>query len=98
MLARSYYDSDTPREVYRPKYIAANMFTFTPWKRLNISVGNSIVYSDMNVHPAYLIPVLFYKSVDHTLNQGIDNQNSQMFFDVSSRQIKHLASLRNPLH
>lgn len=88
--ARSYYSSDPPREVYRPKYIAANMFTFTPWKRLNISVGNSIIYSDMNVHPAYLIPVLFYKSVDHTLNQGIDNQNSQMFFDVSSRQIKHL--------
>lgn len=87
---RSDYNSDPPREVFRPKYIAANMFTITPWKRLNISFGNSIVYSDMGVQPAYLIPVLFYKSVDHTLNQGIDNQNSQMFFDVSSRQIKHL--------
>jgi hypothetical protein len=88
--SRSDYSTVPPREVYRPKYIAANMFTFTPWKRLNISVGNSIIYSDMGVQPAYLIPILFYKSVDHTLNQGIDNQNSQMFFDVSSRQIKHL--------
>jgi hypothetical protein len=44
----------------------------------------------MSVHPAYLIPFLFYKSIDHTLNSEIDNQNSQMFFDVSSRQIKHL--------
>ncbi|MCD4732042.1 MAG: hypothetical protein K8R74_15655 [Bacteroidales bacterium] len=88
--SRSYYSSNPPREVYRPKYVAANMMTFTPWKRLNLSIGNSIIYSDMNVHPAYFIPVMFYKSVDHTVNQGIDNQNSQMFLDVSSRQIKHL--------
>jgi hypothetical protein len=83
-------DTTDLREVYRPKYIAANIYTFTPWKRLNISFGNSIVYSDMSVHPAYLIPFLFYKSIDHTLNNEIDNQNSQMFFDISSRQIKHL--------
>jgi hypothetical protein len=88
--SRSYYNNGRFREIYQPKYIAANMFTFTPWKSLNISIGNSIIYSDMNVHPAYLIPVMFYKSIDHTVNNGIDNQNSQMFFDISSRQIKHL--------
>ncbi len=88
-----YYIKDNTlqyRETYRPKYLAANMLTFTPWKRLNISIGNSIVYSDMNPHPAYFIPFMFYKAVDHMINSGIDNQNSQMFFDVSSRQIKHL--------
>ena len=88
--ARSYYSTSPPREVYRQKYVAANMMTFTPWKRLNLSIGNSIIYSDVNVQPAYLIPVMFYKSIDHTYNQGVDNQNSQMFFDVSSRQIKYL--------
>jgi hypothetical protein len=78
------------REVYHKKFIAANMFTFTPFKNLKISAGNSIVYNDDNVNPAYLIPVLFYKSVDHSLTSGIDNMNSQMFFNASSRQIKHL--------
>ena len=78
------------RAVYQNKYIAANMFTFYPWKGFNISVGNSIIYSDMSVQLAYLIPVLFYKSVDHTINHGIDNQNSQMFISLSSRNIKHL--------
>jgi hypothetical protein len=78
------------REVYHKKFIAANMFTFTPFKNLNISAGNSIVYSDDAVNPSYLIPVLFYKSVDHSQTSGIDNMNSQMFFDVSSRQIKNL--------
>lgn len=78
------------REVYHKKFIAANMFTFTPFRRFNLSFGNSIIYSDDNVNPAYLIPVFFYKSVDHSQTSGIDNMNSQMFFDVSSRQIRNL--------
>lgn len=78
------------REVYHKKFIAANMFTFTPFKGLNVSAGNSIVYSDENANPAYLIPLFFYKSVDHSLTSGIDNMNSQMFLDISSRQAKNL--------
>jgi hypothetical protein len=90
----SYWDGDKYRVVFYPKYIAANMFTFRPVRHLEISVGNSIVYSDMNVHLAYLIPFLFYKSVDHTLNAtynyGQAGQNSQLFLDISSRNIKNL--------
>jgi hypothetical protein len=78
------------RKVYHKKYIAANMFTFIPFKELYVSFGNSIVYDNENVNPAYLIPLFFYKSVDHSLTSGINNMNSQMFFDISSRQIKHL--------
>ncbi|MBI9035766.1 MAG: hypothetical protein JEZ03_14995, partial [Bacteroidales bacterium] len=91
---QSYWDGNSYRNVFRPKFIAANMFTFIPFKRLHISFGNSIVYSDANVQMAYLNPLLFYKSVDHTLSSmyvyGQAGQNAQMFFDVSSRQIKHL--------
>jgi hypothetical protein len=78
------------REIYHKKFIAANMFTFTPVKYLNISGGNSIVYNNTSVNPAYLMPLFFYKSVDHSLSSGIDNMNSQMFFDISSRQIRNL--------
>jgi len=78
------------REVYHKKFIAANMFTFTPFRNLNVSAGNSIVYDGETMNPAYLIPVFFYKSVDHSQTSGIDNMNSQMFFDISSRQIKNL--------
>jgi hypothetical protein len=78
------------REKYHRKYIAANMFTITPLKYLNISAGNSIIYDDSYFSPSYLMPLFFYKSVDHTVSSGIDNMNSQMFFDISSRQIKHL--------
>ncbi|MGQ1889275.1 hypothetical protein ACT29H_02415 [Thermophagus sp. OGC60D27] len=85
----SYYDG--VREVFTDKYVAANMITVRPVPRLYVSAGNSIVYADTRVNPAFLIPVMFYKSVDHTYN-GASNevgQNAQMFFDVSSRQMDH---------
>jgi len=91
--ANSYWSNNTYRKVFYPKYMAANMFTFLPVKNLIFSFGNSIVYSDLGgPHAAYLIPFLFYKSVDHTLNAttGGTGQNSQMFFNISSRNIKYL--------
>jgi hypothetical protein len=92
--SRSHWDGDVYRAVFYPKYLAANMFTFRPVRNLSVSLGNSIVYSDMNVHLAYLVPFLFYKSVDHTLNAtnaaGQTGQNAQLFFDISSRNIRNL--------
>ncbi len=91
---RSYWEDGTYRAVFHPKYMAANMFTFMPFRGFYFSLGNSIIYSDMNIHAAYLIPFLFYKSVDHTLNAtyhyGDAGQNSQMFFNISSRNLKHI--------
>lgn len=91
---RSYWVSNAYgteyREHYRRKYIAANIFTFTPVERLRISAGNSVIWSDPRITPYYLMPVFFYKSVDHAVNSGISNSNSQMFLDVSSNNIRHL--------
>jgi len=90
--SRSYYDNQNIyRGVFHEKYLAANMFTLTPFKKLDVSFGNSIIYSDIGIQPAYLIPVMFFKSIDHTLNSTNNNrgQNAQMFFDVSSRQIPY---------
>jgi hypothetical protein len=88
---RSYTTSNGDfRKVYRDKYIAANLLTFKPLRGVAFSVGNSIVYSDMKVQPAYLIPVMFFKSIDHTLNHNTENQNSQMFLDISFRTVRHL--------
>lgn len=89
--SRSYMKPDgIMRTVFIDKYIAANLMTFTPFQGINLSLGNSIVYSDTKVQPAYLIPIMFYKSIDHTLNHNVENQNSQMFVDVSIRRIKNL--------
>ena len=91
--AKFYIENDV-KKWYRNhnKYIAANMFTFIPIPKLNISFGNSIIYAEDNVQPGYLIPIAFYKSTDHLLTKGIatENQNSQLFFNLSSRNIKHV--------
>lgn len=77
---------------YRPanKFMAANLLTFTPIRNLKLSIGNSIVYAESTVLPAYFIPIAFYKSIDHSLTKGIgtENQNSQLFINFSSRNIK----------
>ncbi len=78
------------REVYRRKYIAANLVTVTPVDRLHVSAGNSVVYADARLMPNYLMPFYFYKSVDHAVNSGIDNSNAQMFLDISSYNIRNL--------
>ena len=89
-----YYLDNLNAKHYRMtnKFIAANLFTFTPVRNLNLSIGNSIIYAEDNVQPAYFIPIAFYKSIDHTLTKGLglENQNSQVFLNLSSRNIKHL--------
>jgi hypothetical protein len=44
------------------------------------------------VNPLYLIPFMFYNSADATKNSYVDyaGSNSQLFFNISSRQIRHL--------
>jgi hypothetical protein len=83
----------TERE-YRPhnKFMAANMFTFTPVKYVSFAFGNSIVYAEKNVQAAYFIPFAFFKSLDHLLTKGlgVENQNSQAFFTLTVRPVEHL--------
>ncbi len=89
---RSYLTGNGYRTVYRNKYISANLFTFTPVKNLQISLGNSLVYSDVNIQPLCLIPFLFYKAADPGLsdNSNLAGQNAQFFFNISSRNIRNL--------
>jgi hypothetical protein len=94
--SRTYSAGLQNRKVMASKFIAANYLSLKPFKNFYFSLGNSIVYSD-NFHPAFLIPFAFYKSVDHAIYAGGGNAggaNTQMFFDISSRNIKkvHLYS------
>jgi len=89
----SFYTStsygDEYREVYHPKYLAANIFTFIPTKGLQLSIGNSVIYDYRHPHAAFFLPVAFYKAIDHTLNARITNMNSQFFLSFSSRNLKN---------
>ena len=76
-------------EEYIPKYIAANILTFTPFQYTDISLGNAIVYSG-NLRPEFFIPFMFYKFLDHNTGRGnIGDGNGMMYIDVSSKNLKN---------
>lgn len=91
--ARTYNSGNGDRLTFHDKFIASNLFSFRPVKNLWFSLGNSIIYSGDGAHPVYFIPFMFFKSVDHTYNGTGANglgQNSQMFFDLSVRNIRNV--------
>ncbi|HED37054.1 MAG TPA: hypothetical protein ENI76_02235 [Ignavibacteria bacterium] len=89
-LYRTYLPGEY-RDQFRKKYFASHTLTVTPFRGLDISLGESIVYSD-RLEIAYLIPIMFFRAADHYLSQANNNagSNSQFFMGISSRnQIKN---------
>ncbi|HED38042.1 MAG TPA: hypothetical protein ENI76_07345 [Ignavibacteria bacterium] len=74
------------RTIFRDKYLASHTLTITPSKGLDISLGESIVYSD-RLEVSYLMPLMFFRLADHYLSRANNNagDNSQFFLGVSSR-------------
>jgi len=75
------------------KYFIGNIITVIPWKNLQISIGNSVIYSEKVINPAFFIPFFFYKSVDQSQsNLSVDNgQNNQFFFDIHYRAFRYFS-------
>ncbi len=74
------------REFFIPKFMATHSIRVTPIKGLDISFGESMVYSD-RLDVGYLIPVLFFKVYDNLVNNNNINagSNGQLFAQISSR-------------
>ncbi|MCI0707137.1 MAG: capsule assembly Wzi family protein [Ignavibacteriae bacterium] len=64
--------TDSYRTVYRSKYIAAHQFEITPIDGLDISIGESVIYSDKGPQFIYLVPLMLFKSAEH-YNRDTDN-------------------------
>jgi hypothetical protein len=81
-----YYTDAGVRYLFRPKFIASHTLFIRPTAGLNISIGESIVYSDQ-LEILYLIPIMFFRLADHYLSNQ-DNRagsNAQFFAAISSR-------------
>ncbi len=89
----------TPREgvsgdqriIFTPKFLATHSLSYTIQKGLDISIGESIIYSD-KLDPGFLIPINLFKIYDNNKSNYLINagSNGQYFFQASSRnQIKN---------
>jgi hypothetical protein len=74
------------REIFLSKFMAMHSLTFTPLKGFDVTLGESMVYSD-RLNVGYLIPVLFFKAYDNLTNNNNINagSNGQFFLHLSSR-------------
>ena len=85
----TYITSDpnqSTRELFINKYLASHTIIVTPVKGLDVSLGESMIYSD-KLEIGYLIPINFFKLTDHYLSSANINVggNAQFFLGVSSR-------------
>jgi len=88
--ALSYYTySSLLKNYYRPvdhsKYMAAHQLEFTIVDGLNLSLGESVVYSDRGPLFIYLIPIMFFKAGEH---YNKDKDNTQIFGSADVSLVK----------
>lgn len=68
------------------KFIAFNSLRFSIPDLFDIGIGESVVYS-RGIDIGYLTPFIFYKFVEHSLQ---DRDNGTLFFDIQTHFIRNL--------
>jgi len=75
------------RDIFRNKFFAWHTLMVSPLKGLDISVGESVVYSD-KLELIYLMPLMFYFLADDYISDlegKPGDANIQFFFSISSK-------------
>lgn len=83
--------SGDQRVIFTPKFLATHSLTYTIQKGLDVSIGESIIYSD-KMDPGFLIPINLFKFYDNNKSNYVINagSNGQYFLQANSRnQIKN---------
>jgi len=76
------------KESYINKYVTANLLTLTPVAGLDISIGNSFIYSG-SLRPEMFIPFMFFKWLDHNTGRaGVNDGNGTLYLDISAKYPK----------
>ncbi|MCF8414010.1 MAG: capsule assembly Wzi family protein [Melioribacteraceae bacterium] len=72
------------------KYIAAHIFRIRPISNLNVSIGESVIYSGKPEF-IYMIPVMFFRLADHYLQDRNSNSgdNAQLFADINYKFVDY---------
>ncbi len=80
------YGKNQKRITYIGKYLASHSVRITPIKGLDLSLGESIVYSD-NLQFAYLLPITFFDITDEYLGRhnNYAGGSTALFLAISSR-------------
>lgn len=77
---------NTDKFSYIQKFLALHSVTFSFWNGIDLSLGESVVYSD-DLQLGYLIPIMFFDLADEYLNNSNNfaGASTQLFLALSSR-------------
>jgi len=64
---RSYSSYGQQRVIHASKYLAAHRLEFSPFRRLDIGIHETVIYGERGLELAYLNPLMFYWSAEHFL-------------------------------
>lgn len=79
----------TDKEKFVKKYFVANLFSFSPYKWFDFSIGNSLIYKG-DLRAEMFIPFLFFKYLDRDLGQGsVEDGNGAFFVDLNFKYFKN---------
>ena len=65
------------------KYLAAHRLETTPLKWLNIGISETVIFKGRSFEPAYLNPVMFFRSAEHYLGSP-DNMMMSLDFKINA--------------
>lgn len=77
---------NTDKRDFIGKYLAMHSVTFSFWNGLDLSIGESVVYSG-NLQLAFLVPIMFFDLADQYVsrNDNYSGGSTQLFLSASSR-------------
>ncbi len=68
------------------KMMASHRLEFAPHRSIDIGLQSAVIYADRSFEPAYMNPVMFFRSAEHYLG---DLDNAVMGLDVEIKAIKN---------
>jgi len=87
------YEEHEQDILQRKKYLAAHRLEFLPWQWLSLGLSETVIFKRRSFEPAYLNPVMFFRSAEHYLGSP-DNMMLGLDFKCTAiRNIKFYAEL-----
>ncbi|OQX96617.1 hypothetical protein B6I21_00485 [candidate division KSB1 bacterium 4572_119] len=77
------YHFQTEDLLQQKKYMAAHRLEAAPWNWLNLGLSETVIFKSRSFEPAYLNPVMFFRSAEHYLGSP-DNMMMGMDFKVTA--------------
>lgn len=82
------------QDILQPKkYFAAHRLEFLPWRWLGLGLSETVIFNGRSFEPAYLNPVMFFRSAEHYLGSP-DNMMMGLDFKITAiRNLKFYGEL-----